>query len=50
MKRIVAKLTGMPFDPTYEMDDATIAIGAPCEYPAAAQASSRTARLERSSP
>lgn len=27
MKRIVVKLTGMPFDPTYEIDDDTIAIG-----------------------
>jgi len=29
MKRIVVKLTGMPFDPTYEIDDDTIAIGDP---------------------
>jgi hypothetical protein len=27
MKRIVVKLSGMPFDPTYQIDD-TIAIGA----------------------
>jgi hypothetical protein len=27
MKRIVVKLTGMPFDPTYEIDDNTISIG-----------------------
>jgi hypothetical protein len=27
MKRIVVRLTGMPFDPTYEIDDDTIAIG-----------------------
>jgi hypothetical protein len=27
MKRIVVKLTGMPFDPTYEIDDDTISIG-----------------------
>jgi len=27
MKRIVVKLSGMPFDPTYEIDDDTIAIG-----------------------
>jgi len=27
MKRIVVKLSGMPFDPTYEFDDDTIAIG-----------------------
>jgi hypothetical protein len=27
MKRIVLKLTGMPFDPTYEIDDDTIAVG-----------------------
>jgi hypothetical protein len=27
MKRIVVKLTGMPFDPTYEIDDDTIAVG-----------------------
>jgi hypothetical protein len=26
MKRIVVKLTGMPFDPTYEIDDDTISI------------------------
>ena len=26
MKRIVVKLSGMPFDPTYEIDDDTIAI------------------------
>jgi len=39
MKRIVVKLTGMPFDPAYEIDDDTIAISDPYEYPAAAQAS-----------
>ena len=27
MKRIVVRLTGMPFDPTYEIEDDTIAIG-----------------------
>lgn len=27
MKRIVVKLSGMPFNPTYEIDDDTIAIG-----------------------
>jgi hypothetical protein len=27
MKQIVVKLTGMPFDPTYEIDDDTISIG-----------------------
>jgi len=27
MKRIAVKLSGMPFDPTYEIDDDTIAIG-----------------------
>jgi hypothetical protein len=27
MKRVVVKLSGMPFDPTYEIDDDTIAIG-----------------------
>jgi hypothetical protein len=27
MKRIVVKLTGMPFDPTYEINDDTIAVG-----------------------
>ena len=27
MKRIVVKLSGMPFDTTYEIDDDTIAIG-----------------------
>lgn len=27
MKRIVVRLAGMPFDPTYEIDDDTIAIG-----------------------
>jgi hypothetical protein len=27
MKRIVVKLTGMPFDPTYEIDDDAISIG-----------------------
>ena len=27
MKRIVVKLGGMPFDPTYEIDDDTIGIG-----------------------
>jgi hypothetical protein len=27
MKRIVVKLNGMPFDPTYEIEDDTIAIG-----------------------
>jgi hypothetical protein len=27
MKRIVIRLSGMPFNPTYEIDDDTIAIG-----------------------
>jgi hypothetical protein len=27
MKRIVVQFSGMPFDPTYEIDDDTIAIG-----------------------
>ena len=27
MKRIVVKLSGMPFDPTYEIHDDTIAVG-----------------------
>ena len=27
MKRIVVRLSGMPFDPTYEIDDDTVAIG-----------------------
>jgi hypothetical protein len=27
MKRIVVKLSGMPFDPTYEIEDDTITIG-----------------------
>jgi hypothetical protein len=27
VKRIVVKLTGMPFDPTYEIDEDTIPIG-----------------------
>jgi hypothetical protein len=27
VKRTVVKLSGMPFDPTYEIDDDTIAIG-----------------------
>jgi cell shape-determining protein MreC len=27
MKRIIVKLSGMPFDPTYEIEDDTIAIG-----------------------
>ncbi len=27
MKRIVVKLSGMPFDPTYEIEDDTIAVG-----------------------
>jgi hypothetical protein len=27
MKRIVVKLSGMPFDPTYEIDDDMIAVG-----------------------
>jgi hypothetical protein len=29
MKRIVVKLTGMPFDPTSEIDSGTITIGDP---------------------
>jgi hypothetical protein len=29
MKRIVVKLTGMPFDPTYEIGGGTITIGDP---------------------
>jgi hypothetical protein len=27
MKRIVVRLSGMPFDPTYEIEDGTIAVG-----------------------
>lgn len=27
MKRIVVRISGMPFDPTYEIDDDTVAIG-----------------------
>jgi hypothetical protein len=27
MKRIVVKLSGMPFDPTYEIEDEGIAVG-----------------------
>jgi hypothetical protein len=27
MKRIVVRISGMPFDPTYEIDDASIAVG-----------------------
>ena len=27
MRRIVVRLSGMPFDPTYEIDDDTVAIG-----------------------
>lgn len=27
MKRIVVRLSGMPFDPTYEIDDDTVATG-----------------------
>lgn len=27
MRRIVVRLIGMPFDPTYEIDDDTIAVG-----------------------
>jgi hypothetical protein len=27
MKRIVVRLSGMPFDPTYEIEDDTVAIG-----------------------
>ena len=50
MKRIVVRLSGMPFDPTYEIDDDTIAAGDPCEYPAATPPSSRTARSGPSSP
>jgi hypothetical protein len=34
MKRIVVKLTGMPFDPTYEIDDDTIAVGELVRVPA----------------
>jgi hypothetical protein len=35
MKRIVVRLSGMPFDPTYEIDDDTVAIGdlVPGEWP-----------------
>ena len=33
MKRIVVKLSGMPFDPTSEIDDDTIAIGDPVRVP-----------------
>jgi hypothetical protein len=32
MKRIVVKLSGMPFDPTYEIDDDTIAVGGDCPF------------------
>jgi hypothetical protein len=34
MKRIVVKLTGMPFDPTYEIDDDSIGIGDRVRVPA----------------
>ena len=27
MKRIVVRLSGMPFDPPYEIDDDTVAVG-----------------------
>ena len=27
MKRIVVRLSGMPFDPPYEIDDYTVAVG-----------------------
>ena len=48
MKRIVVRLSGMPFDPTYEIDDDTpSATWSECQ--AAIQLSSKTGRLERSS-
>ena len=34
MKQIVVKLSGMPFDPTYQIDDDTIAIRAAPAPPA----------------
>ena len=47
MKRIVVKLSGMPFDPTHEIDDDTVAIGDLVRVPGSNSASSRTGRLER---
>ena len=49
MKRIVVKLSGMPFNPTYEIDDDTIAIGDLVRDRAATELSSRRARSESSS-
>jgi len=50
MKRIVVKLTGMPFDPAYEIDDDTIAIGDPVRVSGSGSGFSRTAGQDRASP
>ena len=44
MKRTVVELSGVPSGPAYETGDDTIASATSSGYPAAAQASSRTAR------
>ena len=50
VKRIVVRLSGMPFDPTYEIDDDTVAVGDPVRVPGSDSLSSRTARPAPSSP
>jgi hypothetical protein len=50
MKRIVVRLSGMPFDPTYEIDDDTVAIGDLVRVPGSNSAFIEDGALERSSP
>jgi hypothetical protein len=46
MKRIVVKVSGMPFDPTYEIDDDLLAISDFVQVPSSDSAFIRRARRE----
>jgi hypothetical protein len=50
MKRIVVRLSGMPLDPTYEIDDDTIAVGDLVRVPRSSSTFIATARPGPSSP
>jgi hypothetical protein len=50
MKRIVVRLSGMPFDPTYEIDDDTVAIGDLVRVPGSNSAFIEDGETGRSSP
>jgi hypothetical protein len=50
MKRIAVRLSGMPFDPTYQIDDDTVAIGGLVRVPGSNSAFIEDGALERSSP